>query len=831
MRLLSICNKVIEYSFYLIFFLVPLILTSDTSELFEFNKLWVTFAMVIVIGFAWVTKMIIKREIRVQRTPLDIPILLFLASQIVSTVFSLDTHTSIWGYYSRFNGGLLSILSYIFLYYAFVTNMTEKKEDEGKPYDFNKVFFFLGGVIVFFIGILISSMFKPTQEAGIPFQLLSIIVSSVAAFFLFMKGSPNGVIKKSLYAILTSSLLVVLWGLPSHFGYDLTCLLFRGTFDVSCWTADFQPKVRIFSTLGQPAWLAAYLAALLPVLVSLFINSSLSKTTEAKNSLLKRVHKALPIFYFLAFAGFYFSLLFTQARSAILAFWVALPLMLLFYFWFYVKPNLSGKKLNLEFKFLVVILLGTGIVTFVAGQPFEQLKAFTYQGLKARFEKPVAPKTPVKETAPTPTPAPQPVGELGGTDSGIIRLIVWRGAIDIWKDNPIFGSGLETYAFSYYQHRPAAHNLTSEWKYLYNKAHNEYLNYLATTGAFGFLIYLSMIGGFLFLTVKYLFDKRRKLNQNGFLVVSLVAGYISILITNFFGFSVVMINILFYLIPAFVFIMIEKIDQNKAFILPFAKKENYDLGVGRKIAIAGAGLISIYLLYTLINFWNADRYYYYGYNYDRAQDYQKAYTFLKMAVANRPSEPTFADEQAYNNAVLGSAVIAQSQQPQQGQDPKALQQNQAIAKQLIEKAVSDTNKITTEHPNNIVFQKTKVRILYTLSQIDPTYLPQALLAIKKTAELAPTDADVSYNVGVLSGQNGDAKEAVKNLENTIKLKPDYAQAYYALGIFYHQLALDKNGKVVNEEFNQKGIDSMKYLIKNFGPNQQAQDAINTWEKK
>ncbi|MBP7832915.1 MAG: hypothetical protein KA035_04060, partial [Candidatus Levybacteria bacterium] len=61
-----------------------------------------------------------------KRTPLDIPIALFLLSQILSTTFSMDPYVSFWGYYTRFNGGLLSLISYIFLYYAFAANLTEK---------------------------------------------------------------------------------------------------------------------------------------------------------------------------------------------------------------------------------------------------------------------------------------------------------------------------------------------------------------------------------------------------------------------------------------------------------------------------------------------------------------------------------------------------------------------------------------------------------------------------------------------------------------------------------------------------------------------------------
>ena len=207
--------------------------------------------------------------------------------------------------------------------------------------------------------------------------------------------------------------------------------------------------------------------------------------------------------------------------------------------------------------------------------------------------------------------------------------------------------------------------------------------------------------------------------------------------------------------------------------------------------------------------------------------YDKAYPFLKMAVATRPSEPTFLDEFAYNNAVLGASILAQvTQQPNQQNQS----QNTAIAKQLIDTAIADTNQVTTEHPNDIIFWKTKVRIFYTLSQVNPQYLPLALAAIKQAAKLAPTDADVSYNLGVLQGQNGDSKNAVATLQNTIKLKADYAQAYYALGIFYRQLAVDKNGKVVDQTYNQKAIDEMNLMLKYFGPNQQASDAIKAWKK-
>src|SRR5207247_3546380 len=144
-------------------------------------------------------------------------------------------------------------------------------------------------------------------------------------------------------------------------------------------------------------------------------------------------------------------------------------------------------------------------------------------------------------------PVPPGVGpalEYGGTDSGKIRKIVWQGAIEIFKHNLLFGSGVETFAYAYYQYKPIEHNLTSEWDYLYNKAHNEYLNYLATTGLFGLVSYLAIIFLFLFLVSKWLLTNRNHTHETNYLLITaLVAGYLSILITNFFGFSVVIINL------------------------------------------------------------------------------------------------------------------------------------------------------------------------------------------------------------------------------------------------------------------------------------------------
>src|SRR3989344_1503966 len=118
-------DKIIVFSFYLLAFLTPLVWTPLNYELFEYNKMIFVYLLTTIIIGSWALKAVNNKQFIINKTPLDIPILLFLLANILSTIFSIDTHISIWGYYSRSNGGLLSIICYILLYYAFVSNLNK----------------------------------------------------------------------------------------------------------------------------------------------------------------------------------------------------------------------------------------------------------------------------------------------------------------------------------------------------------------------------------------------------------------------------------------------------------------------------------------------------------------------------------------------------------------------------------------------------------------------------------------------------------------------------------------------------------------------------------
>ncbi len=761
----KICNVLIKGGLYLLFFSVPLFFQGDTSELFEFNKMWLTFWLTLVIVGAWVVKMILQKRVYFQRTIFDIPLLLFLISQIISTFISLDPYISFWGYYSRFNGGLLSTITYLALFYAIASNLHKKD------------------------------------------------------------------IFRIVWITLISGVIVALWGFPSHFGYDPTCYLFRGTFDVSCWTNDFQPKVRIFSTIGQPDWMAAYLAVLLMISIA---GSMFRLITDQQQNLKVFVAKIfwLPLILFLTSLLFYVDLIFTDTRAGFVAFWIAF---VLFFATLLLVDIFKNRRFILNFALVYLLFFGT--ITFITGTPVEELNKFTLPALSARHtvikskniasapttSSPAANKALVPDSSASSAATVKPkLITTGITDSGTIRLYVWEGAIKAWEDHPLFGTGVETFAFAYYLYRPVAHNMTSEWDYLYNKAHNEFLNYLATTGIFGLGTFLAFVLLYFMLSGHYVLQNRDQPTKHRevILTIAFAMAYLTILITDFFGFSVVIINLFTFLFPATFLVWAENSKHSHPFIIE-AEKKSEAKNVNKSInAFQWTGIVVIILLviyFELILFtdWFADKDYALGHNYDSVDQFQTANPYLNQAVAMRPEEPVFQDELSINEASLASLYLQN----------KNIAQAQTYAEEA--KAISD--QLISAYPNNLLFFKSRARIFYLLAQGDPRVLAYALQSIQKANQLAPTDAKILYNLGVLYGQTGDINLAISTLQKTVKYKPDYTDAYYALGLFYHAQATNSAGKVVNQALQQKAVESLQFILDNLSPNDtEAQKTLATW---
>ncbi|MBI4038862.1 O-antigen ligase family protein [Candidatus Daviesbacteria bacterium] len=668
-------DKIISYSFYLLFFLTPLFWSAKNYELFEYNKMILTYDLTAIIVGAWILKIINRKLLIFNRTPLDIPLLLFLAANILSTIFSIDLHTSIWGYYSRSNGGLLSLISYLLLYWAFVSNI------------------------------------GPAQ------------VKTLTKFAL------------------ASGFLISLWAITEHFGISPSCVILRGEFNASCWVQDVQ--ARVFATLGQPNWLAAYLAMLIFPALYFFLTAS---------------SRLLLTTYYLLLTTLYLAFTFTYSRGPTLGliggFITFISLQLLNF-------HPKGGTINLAKLKPILIVLGVFLsINLLFGSALTSFK------LISKFAAPSRPSISL------PTNQSQTQLENGGTESGQIRFIVWKGALDIFKHYPIFGSGLETFAYSYYQYRPEEHNLTSEWDFLYNKAHNEYLNYLATTGLVGFGTYMLIVLTFIWWYIKYYVSSiKQKLHHTYYLLLatSLLASYISYLIYNFFLFSVVIIAIFFYLFPALAFVTsastkpfkIPSILHSLSSIFQFIYRRPFYTQAAKSLVIFS----TLYLLYSIFQLWYADTLFALGQKASDLGNAGRAYNYLSESSNLNPSEPFYRSELA--------AAAAQA--------AAALKETDATLSAILkDEATYQTELVLKKSPNNVSFWRTAVRTYSEIAAIDDKYLDTTLKALDKTISLAPTDPKLYYNKALVLDIQGKKEAGVKVLQKALQLKPNYPEALQQL---------------------------------------------------
>lgn len=692
---ISFWQKVVIFLFHLMVLIIPFAFSWLNDELFEFNKMILTYGFTVLIVSSWLSRMISEQRLIFKKTIFDVPIFLFLISQILSTIFSIDPYTSVFGYYSRFHGGLLSTISYTLLYYAFVNNFNFKQ------------------------------------------------------------------IKKFFITIFVSAIGVSLYAIPEHFGHSPSCYLITdgAKFDVSCWVQDVQN--RIFGTFGQPNWLAAYMITLIPVSITYLLGQT------------KKI--PLQIFYashlILAFA----TLIFTKSRSGLLGLAIGLSylaIVIIFYILTQKSKQLTQQVLT---KGTIIVLIFWALVAWF-GTPLTP----TIQDLISK-----------QQAQPVPTEIStqnenQVINrlEVGGTESGEIRKIVWEGAIKVWQRYPILGSGVETFAYSYYLDRPLAHNTVSEWDFLYNKAHNEFLNFLATTGIIGLFTYLSLFAFLAFYSLR--FSTKIENNQKFLLAHGLMAGIIALSVSNFFGFSTVMVSILMFL-----FFAIFQILQQEQIIEE--DKTPPSLSASHYFGISMVWLLSIYFILMVINIWSADATYKIGKQFLSQDQLIKASDQFEKAIQKSPSEALFYDSLSTTYAQIANALDVSG--------------DATLAAQVATRAIEVSDKTLELNPNHLNFYRNRARVFIYLSQLDESFLKTALTVLEDAQQLAPNDAKIMYNRALIADQLGDKNQAFSLLIDTIDMKPNYDGARSKLAEMY---LADGNTDLAIEQY--------QYILEFINPN-------------
>jgi O-antigen ligase/tetratricopeptide (TPR) repeat protein len=265
--------------------------------------------------------------------------------------------------------------------------------------------------------------------------------------------------------------------------------------DPFLWKESVPQTGRIFSTFGQPNFLGTWFLFVIPVAIySLF----LFKKFLAR------------FFIVLLLGGLVSSLVFTLSRGA----WLGTLVGIVFFFLVYSFAR-KKKKMTLAITLIVVLMLILGIFVNL----FDILPKESDSLIWLRIRS---------------------LATFSGATS-ILRLKIWQAGLDIIKEKPILGYGLETQTFNFIRYYEPSWAIYEKINICPDRAHNEFLDLLLTSGILGLISFLILIGYFFWQGLKKL------ITRYSLLTILLLSGLLAVLVSHQFSFPVTVTGLYFWL--------------------------------------------------------------------------------------------------------------------------------------------------------------------------------------------------------------------------------------------------------------------------------------------
>lgn len=446
--------------FYGLIFLTPFIFCTTTTEAFEFPKMYFVyfvgslFILVALLGRLWEAgephgRQDINKRLKsndaldsAQRRFGNKEVIriswlvgLIVISFGISTAFSTHLYTSLWGYFSRFNGGFVSVLIFFGIYLSTL---------HLKP----KTHAVLKTVALTLIPV---SLYSILQHFGLGGSWAT--DTTVRAFSTF--GQPNW------YGAYCAMVLPIVLYLGLNGG--------RENQQPSAYAQDFKKRSyngnQIKNLLGWSTlfvlgfagfWFSYSVSGIIGLITSSVLVLILNIKATRKNWCLLIVLAGLCLSVAFLNQGI-FNQKFSDALTDIFA-----------------KPSATTQSMD--------GLTPQNPEEFVNTRESESPPEITTEQDQ-------------QNVSPQKIPQTESTGyQL--TDSGLIRKGIWEGTIRLWlasSKNFLIGAGPETFPYEFQKFRPLSLNYSSEWNYILNKPHNYYLELLAQNGLVGILIYLVII--------------------------------------------------------------------------------------------------------------------------------------------------------------------------------------------------------------------------------------------------------------------------------------------------------------------------------------------------
>lgn len=123
-RAARIFDTALTVSLVALFFGFPLFFLGVTYQGLPFEKQLYFYFWLLLGLSAWASKAVITGEMRIRRTPLDIPLIVFWAFYVVAAIFSVDRWHSFWGFFGDPSRGVVSVTALLLFYFLLLSHFT-----------------------------------------------------------------------------------------------------------------------------------------------------------------------------------------------------------------------------------------------------------------------------------------------------------------------------------------------------------------------------------------------------------------------------------------------------------------------------------------------------------------------------------------------------------------------------------------------------------------------------------------------------------------------------------------------------------------------------------
>lgn len=292
--------------------------------------------------------------------------------------------------------------------------------------------------------------------------------------------------------VILTSLPISLYGILQHYNLDPLP-----------WTGDV--VLRVASNMGNAIFVAAYLIMAVPITLAKLIESFSTLLKEEEGTI---SHALLAGCYTFVLSVQLICIFFTQSRGPWLGLLGGLYVFVLIAL-ISLRHSSGGQRGPKSWLWLAwVILTLVGLAFLIL------------------FNLPNTPLSPLRQL-----PYIGRLGQLLDTETGTgkVRVLIWEGAIDLIKSNPLralVGYGPETMHVVYNPFYPPdlahyeARNASPD------RSHNETFDALVITGANGFVIYMLLFASIFYYGLKWLGFMETKKQRNLFLLLSITGAII-----------------------------------------------------------------------------------------------------------------------------------------------------------------------------------------------------------------------------------------------------------------------------------------------------------------